>query len=178
MHATRDPLLVMLRGKCGRARDAGRYALHVTGDAMWPRKIAAILTLLVIGCPSALAQKRSVPKASCEHPSAKRPPSFDERGIWIPRFSGGVLDGKTLTRPEAEYPRELIKRKVSGTVEVLVYVGQTGRVEFACDVKGPKVLQQSAVEAAYLVYFKPTLLTGKPVRVTGVLHYQFSPKKQ
>jgi protein TonB len=40
-------------------------------------------------------------------------------------------------------------------------------------ITGHPLLQQAAVQAAYGARFSPTLLSGQPVKVTGVITYNF-----
>jgi protein TonB len=40
-------------------------------------------------------------------------------------------------------------------------------------VSGHPLLQQAAVQAAYQARFAPTMLRGEPVRVSGVVTYNF-----
>lgn len=57
------------------------------------------------------------------------------------------------------------------TVQVLVDEG--GNVVSARAVSGHPLLQQSAVSAARQAKFSPTMLSGQPVKVTGVITYNF-----
>jgi TonB family protein len=89
---------------------------------------------------------------------------------------GGVLDGLVISKPAPVYPQEVHER-VSGQVVVVVQVvvDETGRVISAKAVSGHPLLQASAVAAARKAVFAPTLLSGMPVKVAGVLTYKFTP---
>ena len=63
--------------------------------------------------------------------------------------------------------------RASGTVTVRVTVDETGSVTSAKAVSGHPLLQAAAVAAARQAKFSPTLLSGKPVKVSGVLTYNF-----
>jgi len=63
--------------------------------------------------------------------------------------------------------------KASGTVTVQVLVDERGNVVSASAVSGHPLLQQSAVSAARQAKFSPTLLSGQPVKVSGVITYNF-----
>ena len=63
--------------------------------------------------------------------------------------------------------------KVSGAVAVQVTVDETGAVISAHAVSGHPLLQASAVVAARQARFSPTLLMGEPVKITGVIVYNF-----
>lgn len=88
-------------------------------------------------------------------------------------ISGGVLDGKAIEKPLPEYPPVARAARASGTVTVRIIVNEEGQVEKAEAVSGHPLLQSAAVEAAYRARFAPTKLSGNPVKVSGVLTYDF-----
>ena len=61
-----------------------------------------------------------------------------------------------------------------GVVAVQVLVDEQGSVIDARAISGPKNLHQAAVNAARLARFTPTLLMGEPVKVSGILSYNFA----
>lgn len=87
--------------------------------------------------------------------------------------SGGVLNGKAIEKPAPPYPAEAKAARVSGTVAVSVLLDEEGRVETAEAVSGHPLLRAAAVEAAYKARFSPTRLSGRPVKVSGVVTYNF-----
>jgi protein TonB len=56
---------------------------------------------------------------------------------------------------------------------VKVWVDETGAVIRLNAVCGHPVLAEASVEAARRARFSPTLLDGKPVKVTGFITYNF-----
>jgi TonB family protein len=88
-------------------------------------------------------------------------------------ISGGVLNGKALSLPKPDYPPEARAAKASGTVAVQVTIDEYGTVIAANAVSGHPLLQQSCIYAAYQARFSPTLMMGEPVKVTGVITYNF-----
>jgi len=62
----------------------------------------------------------------------------------------------------------------SGTVVVEVVIDEEGRVISAVAVKGPSALTDVSVKAALRSKFKPTLVEGKAIKVSGVIVYTFS----
>jgi len=88
--------------------------------------------------------------------------------------SGGVLNGKAVSKPEPEYPEIAKAAGAQGTVTVQILVDQEGNVVSASAVSGHPLLQQAAVAAARLAKFSPTLLSGQPVKVSGVVTYNFA----
>lgn len=99
------------------------------------------------------------------------------RGVVIPRMpdttSDGVLNGKLISKPQPKYPPIAIAARAQGVVVVQVTVDEEGYTISAQAVSGHPLLQQAAVHAARQVRFAPTLLKGKPVKVAGVITYNF-----
>jgi protein TonB len=87
--------------------------------------------------------------------------------------SGGVLNGKAVSKPPPAYPPIAKAARASGTVTVQILVDESGRVVSASAVSGHPLLQQAAVAAARQARFSPTLLSGQPVKVSGVITYNF-----
>jgi protein TonB len=87
--------------------------------------------------------------------------------------SGGVLNGKAISKPQPAYPPIAKAARASGTVTVQILVDESGRVVSASAVSGHPLLQQAAVSAARGARFSPTLLSGQPVKVSGVITYNF-----
>jgi len=87
--------------------------------------------------------------------------------------SGGVLNGKAISLPKPSYPPVAKAAKASGTVVVQVTVDENGNVISAQPVSGHPLLQAAAVAAARGAKFSPTKLSGQPVKVTGILQYNF-----
>jgi TonB family protein len=87
--------------------------------------------------------------------------------------SGGVLNGRTIKKPQPDYPPAAKAARVSGTVAVHVAVDEQGDVSWAQAVTGHPLLRAAGEEAARRAKFSQTLLCGKPVKVTGVIIYNF-----
>lgn len=86
---------------------------------------------------------------------------------------GGVLNVRAISRPAPVYPPEAKAARAQGTVVVRVVVDEAGRVAEATAVSGHPLLHDASVAAARRTRFPPTLLSGHPVRVTGVVTYNF-----
>ncbi|HKR58767.1 MAG TPA: TonB family protein [Pyrinomonadaceae bacterium] len=91
-------------------------------------------------------------------------------------ISGGVLNSKAISLPQPAYPPIAKQVNASGTVVVQVLVDENGNVTTAHAVSGHPLLQASAVAAARKAKFTPTKLSGKPVKVRGVINYNFAPE--
>lgn len=90
-------------------------------------------------------------------------------------ISGGVLNGKAISLPKPPYPPAARAVRASGNVTVQVTVDERGNVISATAVSGHPLLRAAAANAARGAKFSPTLLSGQPVKVTGVVTYNFVP---
>jgi len=88
-------------------------------------------------------------------------------------ISGGVLNGKAISLPKPAYPPIAKAAHASGTVVVQVLIDENGSVVSAKAISGHPLLQAVAVGAARQAKFSPTKLSGQPVKVTGVIQYNF-----
>jgi len=88
-------------------------------------------------------------------------------------ISGGVLNGKAVRLVTPSYPAIARSVHASGTVTVQVLIGEDGNVISARAVSGHPLLQPSAVTAARASKFSPARLSGQPVKVSGVITYNF-----
>ncbi len=89
--------------------------------------------------------------------------------------SGGVLNGKAIDLPKPSYPAAAKAVKAAGMVTVQATVDENGNVVSANAVSGHPLLRQAAEEAAHQAKFAPTLLSGKAVKISGVIVYNFVP---
>jgi|ERR1043166_233405 TonB family protein len=99
----------------------------------------------------------------------------NEPGLAAPSgsISGGVLNGRAIVLPKPAYPPIARAAHASGTVVVQVIIDEEGNVISARAVSGHPLLQAVCVAAARGAKFSPTKLAGQPVKVTGVIAYNF-----
>lgn len=90
-------------------------------------------------------------------------------------ISGGVLNGRAISMPIPPYPPIARAANAGGTVVVQVLIDEDGKVTEAHAISGHPLLQKAAEEAAWSARFAPTQLSGQPVKVTGVITYNFVP---
>lgn len=88
-------------------------------------------------------------------------------------ISGGVLNGKAVRLVTPPYPAIARSAHASGSVQVQVLIDENGNVVSAHAVSGHPLLQGAAVAAARASKFTPTKLSGQPVKVNGVIIYNF-----
>jgi protein TonB len=112
---------------------------------------------------------------SNDDPEPAPPPKPTPTPVPKPRapISGGVLNGKAVSKPNPSYPPIAKAARASGTVVVQITVDESGKVISARAVSGHPLLQQAAVQGAYQTRFSPTLLSGQPVKVTGTISFNF-----
>jgi TonB family protein len=109
-------------------------------------------------------------EAGSSAPETKPDPTATADAAGKRTIRGGVLNGKAITLPKPIYPSGV---EVSGTVTVEVTIDEYGGVSSARAVSGHNQLQQAAVDAALQARFSPTYLMGEPVKVTGLITYNF-----
>lgn len=97
--------------------------------------------------------------------TSQTPPPLD--------ISGGVLNGKAVYKITPEYPPVAKAARAQGTVVVQITVDEEGYVISAEAVSGHPLLRQATVQAARQARFTPTLLEGEPVKVAGIVTYNF-----
>jgi len=91
----------------------------------------------------------------------------------VVKVSGGVLQGMAIKRVQPPYPTVAKEAGVSGSVQVQIVVSEEGEVIEATVGDGPELLRDGALQAARMWVFRPTLDRGKPVKVQGILTFNF-----
>ncbi len=109
-----------------------------------------------------------------DQPSATKLGDRDSEQKRVPKqISGGVLNGKATSLPKPPYPPAARAVRASGSVHVQVLVDESGNVVSASAVSGHPLLRAAAASAARGAKFSPTKLSGQPVKVSGVITYNF-----
>lgn len=78
-----------------------------------------------------------------------------------------------VSKPQPDYPPIAKAARVQGTVVVQVVIDEEGKVMAAQAKSGHPLLQAAAVKAARGARFKPARVAGKPVKLSGVVSYNF-----
>ncbi len=152
-----------------------------------PEKLPGPASLVAEHTEQPPVRAEVMPATAEEPPAAKKEPVENQKpedgaapevgaiGELKPRapISGGVLNGKAISLPAPEYPAIARQAKASGAVAVKVTIDENGAVISADAVSGHPLLRAAAVAAARQARFSPTLLMGEPVKVTGVIVYNF-----
>lgn len=103
----------------------------------------------------------------------------EQQGLQIARskrrlISGGFMNSKALNFQVPEKPPIARVARTAGKVTVAVFVGEDGNVISARAVEGHPLLRSAAVQAAISVKFEPLNVSGVPVKVVGILEYEFN----
>ena len=102
------------------------------------------------------------------------PPRGTNKPI-VPRapVSKGVLNGIAKSLPKPAYSAAARAVRAQGKVTVQVTIDERGSVVSANAVDGHHMLRADAERAARSAKFSPTYLSEMPVKVTGVITYNF-----
>jgi len=85
----------------------------------------------------------------------------------------GMETGRALQLPRPAYSLLARQAHVSGQVQVQVIIDIDGKVIAASAVSGHPLLQPACVAAARETLFTTSKFEGKPVKVVGVISYNF-----
>ena len=83
---------------------------------------------------------------------------------------------RALSLPKPAYPAKARAARASGAVPVRVVINEAGTVAWAGAIGGHPLLQNAARESGCAAKFEPTTVDGRPVRVTGIVLYNFVPR--
>jgi protein TonB len=122
--------------------------------------------------PGGPGKPTETPETGPPPPSAHVDPNpTDHRRSII--VSKGPVNGMAVSLPKPVYPRVAVQAGVAGTVVVQVLIDEKGKVISAKAISGNPLLLSAAVNAAYQARFTPTTLSEVPVKVSGVINYNF-----
>lgn len=84
-----------------------------------------------------------------------------------------MSDDKLLAKPQPTCPEAAKAKGISGSVFIRLMADTDGNVISATISSGPPLLQEAALDVAKHARLRPTKLSGQPVKVTGLLRYDF-----
>ena len=102
-------------------------------------------------------------------------PSLSGTNTTTKEISVGVVNGKAIQLAKPAYPAEAREAKAGGAVNVQVTIDEQGNVISAKAVSGDALLRAASEEAARNSKFAPTMFQGAPIKVTGIIVYNFVP---
>ena len=85
----------------------------------------------------------------------------------------GLFPGKSFYKPQPPYPAQARTARAQGQVAVQVVVDEKGDVISAQAISGHSLLRDACERTAKMAKFSPTIICGRPVKVTGVITYNF-----
>jgi TonB family protein len=158
--------------------------------------LALLVSLFLAGALTAQGQRKKTPEqkpgvpvsADSEHPRnevEKKIEAAREHGEQVvigclanceqssEDITQGILNGHAIKLPIPAYPPIARAAHAEGSVEVQVLIDVDGQVIAASVLNGHPLLQSTSLQSARNSVFKPTELNGQPVKVTGILRYNF-----
>ena len=85
-----------------------------------------------------------------------------------------ILNGRAISLPKPSYSDEARRYRARGRVIIKVTIDELGKVIDASDMCGGNpLLVKPSLQSARAARFTPTKLSGQPVKVTGVITYNF-----
>ncbi|HEX8246595.1 MAG TPA: energy transducer TonB [Pyrinomonadaceae bacterium] len=123
---------------------------------------------------NASTEKEIEPPPVMPKPSPKTPVEQRKKEKPVVVVTGGVVNGKAINLVKPQFSAAAKAIRANGAVNVQVLIDEKGNVVSASAVSGHQLLRQSAENAARASKFTPTFLTGQPVKVTGVIVYNFA----
>lgn len=113
------------------------------------------------------------PESSSDAPENRIP--TDEAKLAVPNtVSTGSLNTRATRRVVPVYPQIARNASAEGIVRVYVTVDERGNVHEIAKSEGHTLLRGAAEDAARRWKFSPTLVAGKPVRLTGFIEFNFT----
>lgn len=120
---------------------------------------------------------QSTDKASREEQIKKIREECEEPGWGKPetdlKAKMSLLCGKAISLPKPAFPEEAKAAKATGIVAVDIVIDEEGRVVWAKAIEGHELLQQVSVRAACQARFSPMKISGRAVKASGVITYNF-----
>ncbi|MBA2706161.1 MAG: TonB family protein [Blastocatellia bacterium] len=124
------------------------------GNGVGPATGAGQVPAIEVGTPPALPPVVEKPKPQIIHKTR-------------------LLNGEALSLPKPSYPMIARQLHIQGAVNVQVVINETGKVISAKAVSGSPALVTAAQQAALQARFSPTMLGEQPVKVSGIITYNF-----
>jgi TonB family protein len=90
------------------------------------------------------------------------------------QIAGGVAGGMVLKKVAPDYPVTAKDMHVGGVVVLQAIISKEGHIRDLHVVSGPKLFQQSALDAVRQWEYRPYLLNGKPVEVMTTINVVYT----
>ena len=129
---------------------------------------SAVLGLGISASAMAIAMHVNPAAASQNDTAAQAPKQLS--------VSAKIMSGNLLNKAVPVYPPDAKKAKIEGAVVLSAIISRDGNVEKLRVLSGPRLLQQSALDAVRQWKYKPYLLNGDPVEVRTTIHIIYNLK--
>lgn len=167
-----------------RGRDTTQYVYELDATGNWTKKTAKVSSVAPNG---SVHESTRISYREFQYYSSKedqaQPQAVAERfdatklapcPPMIIRKSGGVFQGSATRKVMPRYPPDAKAARITGSVVVEVTVDEAGKVIAVRSISGPAELRGAAEEAARGWVFRPTTLSGTPVKVIGTIQFNFN----
>ena len=114
----------------------------------------------------------NTPVVHIPDPPPPPPPAPSPTPVKVLKISR-VLNSQAISLPRPIYPPMAKQIGVRGVVSIQVLIDETGKVVSATVVSGHPLLVHEAKKAAMQARFSPTIIGEHPVKVSGVITYNF-----
>jgi len=169
---TKIYLLSVTSEKAGTSAEASDFfgSFHRGVERQWIRddpKASGILG----GVPGPIGGVKEIPKDAPRMATDKSGPNLPPRMV---NRSEGVIKGNAISLVTPVYPMLARQGRIQGKAIIDILIDEEGNVISASAECGHPLLVAAAIKAARESVFKPTTLAGVPVKVMGVLTYNFT----
>lgn len=128
-------------------------------------KLILIVLVIFVFTITFQAQTKSNEKSASQSPDLKK--------MRVRVASLGVIYCKSnIVKPAYSQAAKAIQAR--GTVKVQVLINEIGKVVEAKAISGHPVLHANSIAAALTSTYEPVKLSGKPIKVSGVIVYNYS----
>lgn len=157
---------------------AGKYKLEIIKDG-YQRRIKEI----EVGCKTAdeiltISKVLYLQKGSPKEITKFSPTVYGVHGTdqqFKAKENESTLNGGALILAKPQYPAAGRAVRASGAVNIQVIIDEDGEIISAHALSGHPLLRQAAERSAIESRFAPTMLNGQPVKITGIIVYNFVP---
>ena len=138
--------------------------------------VPPVTTLLERSSPQQSPQESATPIQPESSSAAPVDPTPTDEAKSAPpnTVSTGSLNTRATRRVVPVYPQIARNASAEGIVRVYVTVDERGNVHEIAKSEGHTLLRGAAEDAARRWKFSPTLVAGKPVRLTGFIEFSFT----
>ena len=172
VRSTRTELIDSIANPNNPPRDIGTIASNVP-----PARRDSVIGTMNADPPTPPGTVRGTPGGTGDAPvvDLPDPPPAPTPAPVVPKVLkvSRVLNSQALSLPPPSYPQIARSIRVQGTVIVQVLIDEKGNVLSAKATSGHPLLIPEAQKAALRARFSPTVLGDQPVKVQGVITYNF-----